>query len=312
MATRSLTEVFILMRNNALQSRHIFSEQTADDRTSLMSSAHLDPELGMASARAGTLPPEWIDKLTEIQFEFTKIKEKMKELSSLHDKYLNRPTMDDSIDEEYEIEIRTQQITQMFFHTQRLVQQINNQSHRGSAHEQKLTMNIVSSVARTMQEMSTNFRKSQSAYLRKIKSREERSQQYFGTNLSSDPSLLGDGLGADSDIVYNKGFTSAQMQLVEDNSEVVQQREKEVAAIVRSITDLNEIFKDLASMIVDQGTILDRIDYNIDNAATHTEKGLVQLQKAEKYQKKNRKMMFILILAAVIIILLIIFIAVKS
>lgn len=61
-----------------------------------------------------------------------------------------------------------------------------------------------------------------------------------------------------------------------------------------------------------QGTILDRIDYNIDNAATHTEKGLVQLQKAEKYQKKNRKMMFILILAAVIIILLIIFIAVKS
>ena len=29
MATRSLTEVFILMRNNALQSRHIFSEQVS-------------------------------------------------------------------------------------------------------------------------------------------------------------------------------------------------------------------------------------------------------------------------------------------
>ncbi|XP_059164464.1 LOW QUALITY PROTEIN: syntaxin-16-like [Physella acuta] len=312
MATRSLTEVFILMRNNALQSRHIFSEQTADDRTSLMSSAHLDPEMGMASARSGALPPEWIDKLTEIQFEFTKIKEKMKELSSLHDKHLNRPTMDDSVDEEHEIEIRTQQITQMFSHCQRLVQQINNQSHRGSGHEQKLTQNIVASVARTMQEMSTNFRKSQSAYLRKIKSREERSQQYFGTHLNSDSNLLGDGIGGDQDIVYDKGFTTVQMQMVEDNTEFVQQREKEVASIVRSITELNEIFKDLASMIVDQGTILDRIDYNIDNAATQTEKGLVQLQKAEKYQKKNRKMMFILILAAVIVILLIIFIAVKS
>ena len=29
MATRSLTEIFILMRNNALQSRNIFSEQVS-------------------------------------------------------------------------------------------------------------------------------------------------------------------------------------------------------------------------------------------------------------------------------------------
>ena len=42
------------------------------------------------------------------------------------------------------------------------------------------------------------------------------------------------------------------MQLVEDNSSFVQNREKEVAAIVRSITDLNDIFKDLSTMIVDQ------------------------------------------------------------
>ena len=61
-----------------------------------------------------------------------------------------------------------------------------------------------------------------------------------------------------------------------------------------------------------QGSILDRIDFNIDSAATTTEKGLVQLQKAEKYQKKNRKMMCIFILAAVIIFLLIILIFVKS
>ena len=56
--------------------------------------------------------------------------------------------------------------SQLFSHCQRLVQQINNQSNRGPAHEQKLSSNIVASLARTMQEMSTNFRKSQNAYLR--------------------------------------------------------------------------------------------------------------------------------------------------
>ena len=42
------------------------------------------------------------------------------------------------------------------------------------------------------------------------------------------------------------------MQLVEDNTVMVQQREKEISHIVRSIQDLNEIFKDLSTMIVDQ------------------------------------------------------------
>ena len=36
----------------------------------------------------------------EIHFDITKIKNKLKELSSLHDKHLNRPTLDDNVDEE--------------------------------------------------------------------------------------------------------------------------------------------------------------------------------------------------------------------
>ena len=49
-----------------------------------------------------------------------------------------------------------------------------------------------------------------------------------------------------------QGFTQQQMHMVEDNSKFIQQREKEISQIVQSIHDLNEIFKDLAGMIVDQ------------------------------------------------------------
>ena len=61
-----------------------------------------------------------------------------------------------------------------------------------------------------------------------------------------------------------------------------------------------------------QGTILDRIDYNIEQTGTRVEEGLKHLQKAEKYQKKNRKMLVILVLFVIVIILVIILIAVKS
>ena len=49
-----------------------------------------------------------------------------------------------------------------------------------------------------------------------------------------------------------QGFTSEQMQLVDNNTQLVNQRDKEIAHIVRSIQDLNEIFKDLSQMVVDQ------------------------------------------------------------
>ena len=65
-------------------------------------------------------------------------------------------------------------------------------------------------------------------------------------------------------------------------------------------------------MAVFQGTILDRIDYNVEQTATRVEQGLSQLQKAEKHQKKNRKMIIICVLFIIVVILLIILIAVRS
>jgi syntaxin 16 len=43
----------------------------------------------------------------------TKIKKKLKELSNLHDKHLNRPTLDDNFEEERSIDLLTQEITQV-------------------------------------------------------------------------------------------------------------------------------------------------------------------------------------------------------
>lgn len=315
MATRSLTEVFILMRNNALQSRNMFSEQLADDRMALMSSCHVDLEHGTASTKASRLPPEWVDGVEEVQFEMSKIKQKMKELATLHDRHLNRPTLDDSIQEEHTIEIMTQEITQMFTRCQRLVQQINSRSFHGTEQEKRLSTNIVSSLVRSLQEMSTNFRKSQSVYLKKIKSREERSREFFDSSIGPDSALM-----QESDPFtehYDKGlemesFSKAQVQMVEENTTAVRHREKEITQIVKSIHDLNDIFRDLSQMVVDQGTILDRIDYNVEHASVQVEKGLQQLQKAEKYQKKNRKMLIIIVLTCLIVILIFVLVGVKS
>lgn len=42
------------------------------------------------------------------------------------------------------------------------------------------------------------------------------------------------------------------MRLAEENTAIIEQREKEIQSIVQSISELNEIFRDLATMIVEQ------------------------------------------------------------
>eukprot|EP00249_Psilotum_nudum_P012021 c23536_g1_i2 orf=363-686(-) len=66
--------------------------------------------------------------------------------------------------------------------------------------------------------------------------------------------------------------------------------------IVESVNDLAQIMKDLSVLVIDQGTIVDRIDYNIQNAAASVEAGVKQLEKAERTQKKGGMVLCIIIL----------------
>ncbi len=59
------------------------------------------------------------------------------------------------------------------------------------------------------------------------------------------------------------------------NDVAIEQREQEINDIAKGIIELADIFKDLQTMVIDQGTMLDRIDYNVERMA-------VDVKEAEK------------------------------
>ncbi|XP_053310763.1 syntaxin-12 [Spea bombifrons] len=85
--------------------------------------------------------------------------------------------------------------------------------------------------------------------------------------------------------------------ITEEDLELIKERESAIQKLEADILDVNQIFKDLAIMIHDQGEIIDSIEANVETADAHVERGTEQLQRASYYQKKSRKKMCILILA---------------
>ena len=86
----------------------------------------------------------------------------------------------------------------------------------------------------------------------------------------------------------------------------VEERGVEIKKIAQSIEELAGIFKELAVLVIDQGTILDRIDFNLESAVGNATAGIEQLKLAEKHQKNALPMRCIIVLVVLIAIMLIV------
>ncbi|XP_015172748.1 PREDICTED: syntaxin-16 [Polistes dominula] len=318
MATRNLTEPFILMRNNALQSKHIYAEQNLSDRTALVNldSIHADNvELTNINLSDST-PPVWTDALEETQYILSRLRIKIDSLIELHAKQLTRPTLDDTSQEERQMEKLSREIGRAFANGYRQVQTIRAAAKQETKSAQKhLAVNAVMALSSALQELGIRYRSAQNHYLTQIKSREERSNQFFSEDMASASWLMESN---DSKTDYWEEDEQRQESVLlhledpEERLKMAVEREQQIGNIVQSISDLKYIFKDLASMVQDQGTVLDRIDYNIEQTQVQVSEGYKQLKKADSYQKANRKLYCIVILASAIILLLFLFVIFKT
>ena len=91
----------------------------------------------------------------------------------------------------------------------------------------------------------------------------------------------------------------------------ISQREREITDIASSIIDLATMFKDISAMVIDQGTLLDRIDYNVERTLTQVKTASEELKAGAGYQRRSSRMLkrcFIILLICLCIMLVIILI----
>ncbi|CAO3661332.1 unnamed protein product [Umbelopsis ramanniana] len=275
MATRSRTLLFLQYRNTIARSSHrggpITSAYQADAETDgLIDSS--DTVIDMS-----TLPPKWVDIVDEVEEDIKEIKEKINRLDGMHRKHL-LPGFDDRSSDKAAIEELTEGITMQFHSAKNKIKRIGTEGKRGtSQHEQQMSINIQTSLASKVQEISSSFRKKQSAYLQKMQGQESRKTDILGLESSLSTEAADLLLTEDT----NMGFTESQLAMMESSEAVIDQREREINQIAKSIYQLADIFRDLQTLVIDQGTMLDRIDYNIEQTNVQVQHAVVELDQVK-------------------------------
>lgn len=270
---------------------------------------------GDAVIEMDLLPPRWIDVQDEVGDILKDITLKAAKLDKLHSKHV-LPGFDDEdvkAREEMEIEGITQEITRGFQDCRKAIQKIERMvkeaKQNGSLQhgDEVMAGNIQTALASRVQEVSATFRKKQSSYLNKLRQLGGFESPAYGPGRSgtpvqaqnpyTDPALM----DADTDASFSRSTLQQTAQKrYHSNDTAIAQREQEINDIAKGIIELSDIFRDLQGMVIDQGTMLDRIDYNVERMATDVKGAEKELIVATNYQKRYTKRKIILLLVLVV------------
>lgn len=85
-------------------------------------------------------------------------------------------------------------------------------------------------------------------------------------------------------------------------------RTNEITQIATSISELADLFRDLGNLVVEQGTVLDSVEYNVQQTARELVAAEGELKEAQRYQANTGRRKCILFLILIIVGLIIVLI----
>ncbi|VDI60328.1 syntaxin 1A, partial [Mytilus galloprovincialis] len=85
----------------------------------------------------------------------------------------------------------------------------------------------------------------------------------------------------------------------------IEARHNDIIKLENSIRELHDMFMDMAMLVEQQGEMIDRIEYNVEQAVDYIETAKMDTKKAVKYQSKARrkKIMIIICLAVLVVVI---------
>ncbi len=249
---------------------------------------------GSAGSGREELPPEWVDIVDKIDSDIQAAEAKMRELSAKYEARLKVRFDGDTAGQDRDIEILQSAVARLFRQADRNLKRIATVGYAAGGQlpvqERVVRLNVMRSVGRRLQRVSKQYKAQHKQFTARKQNQEGAGDEFFGP---------GDGGGAE-------GLTDEQHAQMLQLDRRADQRQKEIDEIVDSIRQLNQMYNELSVLVVEQGTVLDRIDYNVEMTYENVTQANVELNQANDYSAKAAKTFwycFFILLVMIIVLL---------
>eukprot|EP01100_Stratorugosa_tubuloviscum_P003437 TRINITY_DN1838_c0_g1_i1.p1 TRINITY_DN1838_c0_g1~~TRINITY_DN1838_c0_g1_i1.p1 ORF type:complete len:294 (+),score=114.84 TRINITY_DN1838_c0_g1_i1:55-936(+) len=274
-----------------------FNEEREKSKNKVNSTNNGNVEIELANLNQGSQNANlgWMATVDEIQYNLNKVSTRMQSLEQLYNQSLLPDFVEEST-EDHQIDIQTKEITRLLQSCQNKIKKMGNET-KVTEQADKIRKNVQASLAAKIQEMCNTFREKQRNYLLK--------KQKMESKFSADEIDQAMASSAKSDINFLQ-MNERQITIVSTEEHLARQQAEETRQILRSVNELADIFNDMAVLVVEQGTLLDRIEYNIEQTAVETKEAVVELRQAEESAKNATTKYCILILGILIGIMILV------
>ena len=278
--------------------------------------------------------PNIFDIAKELDSYLNIINKDIEELNSMYKKLiiinkLNKLKLEKQIEEiNYQILIKFEKCYVLIKKFEYLLNNHQRLKLNYNQQDLEILINFKKNYAVKIQDKSLIFRNLQNNYMKFLKNDEEEKEEEEEDILNMNDeqaTLLNEGNDSKSTTTprtttTTTNFTNQQQQQQvqvqlqlqhqqgNNNIQYLQQREREISKLAHGIIEILTIFKEMESMVIEQGTILDRIDYNLVNTVQDLKQADKELIKAHHYQKRSTKCKIIFFLSLCVFALLMIFI----
>jgi len=222
--------------------------------------------------------PTWTHISDNVRSRFDQLEIELRQLQQVHQTQL-RQGVDQAKEQEKEDKANalTESISAGFMHCHKWIDMVVKKG-AGSTDDTRVRKNVQVALATRLQKLSNQFRKDQRRFMKQLH------DQSKTANQQDDPFSFVSAIEEDEEEAF---FSQAQLEEIDHMQDLVDERDKEVQHIAKSIAQLSEIFKELSTLVIDSGTILDRIDFNMEVVTENVHKAEEDLESASKYNGRG-------------------------
>jgi syntaxin 16 len=163
-------------------------------------------------------------------------------------------------------------------------------------YEQKLITSIKQYLSSELAKMIKDLKKEEQKFFSKMKETDR------GGNISSFDFINEQHIDDSKRVIYNdRGDKLVMTELSKQN------QNEDIIKIVSQINGLTQILNQMNEMVLEQGTIVDRVDFNLQVTLDRTQKGNLELFKVKEELEKGcaAKLLRMLVVANILVFLLI-------